>query len=151
MKTWTARECEPAAPFEFLTDSELVTVPRSAAPVLIKAWSGPITDRARLEVRQVQSADYPVTMSFVLGTALADVSEEWSRLAGTFTLGDAKDAAFTRPLGITGGVPTRRWTLRAALDPGGAIERVNCVFDLFVDRGFGASVPFSTLATGVTP
>lgn len=151
MKTWTTRECAPVSPFGFITDSDLVRVPRAAEPVLIKAWSGPITDRARLEVAQFQAQDYPLTMRVILGTALADVSEEWQRLTGTFTIGSLPDAPYARPIGVTGGVPTRRWTLRAALDPLGAIAECQCVFSLYMDMGIGSGVPYALTATGVTP
>ena len=152
LKSWTERQCADVRAFEAHIASDLVEVPRAAEPAVILAWSGPITDRARLEIRQVQALDYPVTMRFVLGTAMFDVSEEWIRLTGLVTLNDAREAAYSRPLGITGGVQTRRWTLRAALDPNGSPERVQCIFDLFVDRGVAASsAPFALLATGVAP
>lgn len=150
-RSWTPRECVEVRPFEIALNTDLVRVPRGKAPVPIKSWSGPPTDRAQLLIRQIQAADFPFTVRVELGVAFGDVSEPWVRLAGGAVFTNATDAAYWRPFGVTGGVLTPRWTLSASLDPLSGIESIQCVFELFVDRGVAPVAPFTSLATGIVP
>lgn len=150
-RSWTPRDCTEVRPFEVSLNTDLVRVPRGAAPVPLKSWSGPPTDRAQLLVRQIQAADFPFTIRVELGVAFGDVSEPWTRLVGGATFNNATDAAYWRAIGVTGGVLTPRWTLSASLDVLSAVEEVQCVFELFVDRGVAPVAPFATLATGIVP
>ena len=150
-RSWSRDHCADVRPFEVAVNSELVRVPRAASPVPIACWSGPLTDRARLEVRQMQVVDVPVTLFFELGCILGDTSESWVRLAGNVTFASALEASSWRPLGSTGGVLARRWTLAASLDPAGGVAEVQCVFEALLDRGTAAAPFFVGLATGVNP
>lgn len=99
----------------------------------------------------MQVPDVPVTLRFELGCILGDTSESWVRLVGGVTLASALEASSWRPLGSTGGVLARRWTLAASLDPLGAVAEVQCVFEAILDRGTSAAPFFAALATGVVP
>lgn len=151
LRSWSFRDCAEVRPLSAELHSDLVTVRRAAAPTPIKCWSGPLTDRAQLQVRQIQALDFPFTLRVELGTALGDVSEPWPRLVGGRVFNDARDASQWSAFGSTAGVLTRRWTLAASLDPLSAVAEIQCVFSLLVDVGTSPAAVSTTLATGVIP
>lgn len=117
---------------------------------LVTSWPGPITDRARLDVLNLQVSAYPAVLKIVLASQWAGQGTAWDLATATITYADASEAQSERPVCVVGGVPTQRWCLFAWLDPASVSTEGNLYAALRVDRG-GTGTPYVVRATGVLP
>lgn len=124
------------------------TLRRSADRVICCSWLGPVTDRARVEIATCSFALAPSAVRLVLSSTWGDPSESWDLATATVPYATVPDAAGFRPVLVTAGIPTRRWTLYAWLDAASMSEEALFRAEVIVDRG-GSGAPFIARATGV--
>lgn len=117
---------------------------------LILSWPGPITDRARFDVLNLQVSAYPAILKIVIASQCGPQGTPWDVATATVTYANAAEAQNERPVCVVGGFPTERWALFAWLDPASVATEGKLYAALRVDRG-GTGTPYLLLATGVAP